>query len=744
MNLIPTGLPRQVLLLAAILAATIPGWAARIQGHVRSADGQPLSGVNLVLVSRSMGAASALDGSYLISGIPAGRFILEVSCLGYTSRRLPLALDEDESLDLDLQLEPAAVELDALVVTGRTADGLQSSRTARVEVVEQQELTRASTDGGLLSSLASRTGVDTRPCALCGAAGVGLQGLDPSYTEIRVDGLSLYGGLGGIYGLDGIGVAGLQQVELSKGVSSAGAGSGAMAGSLNLVSAQTQTRSTLSIGIQGGDTQRHLFESSLVRPVGRASAQVDAAYYAEPDLLDRNNDGLSDTPSIGRGRLAFRLSRDESGWGARAAVQALAERRVAGDTRWTRADRGSELIYGREILTRRFETTLSGKRVTSAGDIRLDAGLAVHRQDSWYGPTNYDALQRRLNLRAGWLRTWSPAQSTELALEYLQDDYQDNLELASPTDRLVRVPSMLLHHVWTPGPQVGLESSLRTEKHIGGELVGIPRLALRWEPVRDWQVRLAAGSGYRPVTLFSLDKAAHAGFDGIDVPSRLRPERSRNLSAGLRWSTGDLESRLTLDGTLFRTDFSDKVVLSWDEVLGITRYANADDAFSQGLELRAELLLVGRWRLDAGGTWSRVRYRYTEPAHAGDMALNQWHDEHLNPFWTARAQLKRLWAEQAVEASLTLRSTGPQVLPEGRGKTYTPTYHLLDLDLQKSLANWTFGLRVENLTDWVQPDAPLVTTATGQTVDAALIYGPMLGRTILARVQWTYQKGSDS
>ncbi|MCA9785645.1 MAG: carboxypeptidase-like regulatory domain-containing protein, partial [Candidatus Cloacimonetes bacterium] len=188
MNLIPTGLPRQVLLLAAILAATIPGWAARIQGHVRSADGQPLSGVNLVLVSRSMGAASALDGSYLISGIPAGRFILEVSCLGYTSRRLPLALDEDENLDLDLQLEPAAVELDALVVTGRTADGLQSSRTARVEVVEQQELTRASTDGGLLSSLASRTGVDTRPCALCGAAGVGLQGLDPSYTEIRVDG----------------------------------------------------------------------------------------------------------------------------------------------------------------------------------------------------------------------------------------------------------------------------------------------------------------------------------------------------------------------------------------------------------------------------------------------------------------------------------------------------------------------------------------------------------------------------
>jgi outer membrane receptor protein involved in Fe transport len=277
--------------LLALLWLAAPVWAARIQGQVLSPGGQPLPGVNLVLTGGRLGTASDPDGRFQIPGIPAGRHLLAVSCLGYKTRRIPLSLADTEELTLDLELEAEAMELAPLVVTGRAADGLKSSSTARVEVVEKQELKRASVDGGLLSSLAGRTGVDTRPCALCGASGIGLQGLDPSYTEIQVDGLSLSAGLGGIYGLESIGVGEVEQVELSKGVSAAGAGAGAMAGSVNLVSTRADGRTRLTLGLQGGDTKRHLFDGAVAVPLGRAQARISAAYYSEPDLLDRNGTG---------------------------------------------------------------------------------------------------------------------------------------------------------------------------------------------------------------------------------------------------------------------------------------------------------------------------------------------------------------------------------------------------------------------------------------------------------------------
>lgn len=710
--------------------------AARIRGRITDPGGQPLPGANLSLPGSTLGAASDLDGRYLILEVPGGRRMLVLSCLGYKTRRIPLDLKDEEDLELDLTLQPEAVELAPLVVTGRAADGLKGSSTARVEVLAKEELQRASSDGGLLSSLASRTGVDTRPCALCGASGVGLQGLDPSYTEIQVDGLSLSAGLGSIYGLESIGVGELQQVELSKGVSAAGAGAGAMAGSLNLVTDRAGGDTRLVVGLQGGDTRRHLFDSAIGLPVGSSALRIAAAYYAEPELLDRNDDGLSDTPMIHRGRLALRLEGPAGTWTRRAAVQAVAERRVAGDTDWTRDDRGSLWVYGREILTRRLETSGSLSRDLAQGRLSLDGGLALHRQDSWYGPTRYDALQRRWNLKAGWRRQWTPAQAAGIGLEYLHDDYDDNLRLANPTDRLTRVPSLLLEHAWGPVPSLSLETSLRGEWHRGGDQVVIPRANLRWTPLADLQLRLGAGAGYRPVTLFSLDKAAHAGFDGIEVPAGLEAERSLALSAGLRWQPSRAEGRWLLDATLFDTEFENKVILAWDEQAGITRYANADEAYSRGVELQAEWRPTPVWRIDAGGTVSRVRYRSREAGHAGHTEPGLWHEEHLNPRWTARAQVRRLWAGPSIEGSLTLRSTGPQKLPDGRARSEAPVYHLVDLDLQRTLGAWTLGLRVENLTDWIQPDSPLEQDEQGQTLDSALIYGPMLGRTILFRVQW--------
>ena len=75
---------------------------------------------------------------------------------------------------------------------------------------------------------------------------------------------------------------------------------------------------------------------------------------------------------------------------------------------------------------------------------------------------------------------------------------------------------------------------------------------------------------------------------------------------------------------------------------------------------------------------------------------------------------------------------GPQELPDDRLRDRSPSFVTVDAGVKKAFGRYTIGMQLENLTDYVQPDPVLVSDATsGQRIDAAMIYGPQLGRTVL-------------
>ena len=51
-------------------------------------SGDPLIGAAVMLEQTLKGAATDLDGSFSISGIPAGKYNLHVSCLSYTTLKV--------------------------------------------------------------------------------------------------------------------------------------------------------------------------------------------------------------------------------------------------------------------------------------------------------------------------------------------------------------------------------------------------------------------------------------------------------------------------------------------------------------------------------------------------------------------------------------------------------------------------------------------------------------------------------
>ena len=96
-----------------------------LSGSVRdSASGNPLAGVSVFLNSTSKGTVTRADGSFVLPGIPPGRYQMIISAIGYetivleiSSRNLPPALK--------IALRVKAAELEAFTVEPYMKDGWQ-------------------------------------------------------------------------------------------------------------------------------------------------------------------------------------------------------------------------------------------------------------------------------------------------------------------------------------------------------------------------------------------------------------------------------------------------------------------------------------------------------------------------------------------------------------------------------------------------------------------------------------------
>jgi len=696
--------------------------AAMLHLTVTNPAGQPLPGVTVVLPD-GRGAATDVNGLAVLDKV-SGTFTLTLSCVGFEGRKLTLDLPAQGHPSRSITLTPMDLPLEAMTIQGRKAAGMDLQGGRETERISVEDASARATDGSARAALGAMTGVDTRPCGLCGSAGVGLQGLDPNYTEVRMDGLALMSGVGALYGMDAVGVGQLASMAVTRGAVSSSEGSGAVAGSVELESRVPSGTDTLQLRLSLGDGWRHGAGITAGRNLAGLPMLMGLDWQADPQRIDRNGDQLTDTPQVGR--LASQISAGRSSQALRwnIAASGLREKRFAGDTDWTEGDRGDAATYGRDIAIRRGEMRFNSEGLLGkAGAWSLGGALVRHVQESWYGATSFNASQRRALLQAGLSRQWAGSAVTRLQAFTTDEKYQDNLldgdGLPLPTDRHDRVPGASISQSAMSGP-FRWELGLRMERQDEG-WIPLGRGSVATQPTPQTTLRLSASQGYRQVTLFSLDKAVHAGFDHVVLPERLEPERTLSLNLGLQQELVLQGGRLKANLSLFDVELWEKAVLRYTASAGHLEYGNARRAHSRGVEARAEWLGWSGWRLSGGGTWSRVMVDLDEG----------WQEEELAGSWTANAGLGRRGIANlsGLGAEMRVRATGSQLMPEGRERERTPAWAVVDASVDYRGWNWTLGVDLENLLDYVQPDNPLVEGGEhAGMLDSALIYGPLIGR----------------
>jgi outer membrane receptor protein involved in Fe transport len=138
-------LTKQALYISALLMLGLTLAAAqntgKISGIILDAQtGDPLIGTNVVLVGTSLGASTDLEGTFFILNIPAGKYDLQVSMVGYEKIiQRGVIVNSGRTTTADFKLKPTTLEQEAVVVEATRPD-VEREKTSTSEIVRTEDI----------------------------------------------------------------------------------------------------------------------------------------------------------------------------------------------------------------------------------------------------------------------------------------------------------------------------------------------------------------------------------------------------------------------------------------------------------------------------------------------------------------------------------------------------------------------------------------------------------------------------
>lgn len=408
-------------------------------------------------------------------------------------------------------------------------------------------------------------------CSICNVRNVVLNNLPGRFTTVMIDGVPIFSSVSSAYGLDMIGVNGVERIDISRGAGTSLIAPEALAGTVNIVSKRPAKAESV-VEAQAGQYGYRRLDGFLARPFegGAFTAALNVNHH---DSLDSNGNGVGEYTGYERtlGGLGLFLD-DLGGFKVRGRLDLVDEKRGGGalgndygaiksnmsgnpfdwsagkngspsSSGWVNPTTGALIPYdgGRggmsEIIeTQRQQAILVGERKLAGGaKFKLALGYANHDQDSFYEGDYYIAKQNQHYTEASLQQPFGATLLT-VGLNYRYEDLKSHGRLADGTE----VHGLDNYTYKTPGVYVQayralfderleLNGSLRHDRHnvFGG--ITSPRINALWHHSAETSSRIAVGRGFRaPTSFFEQDH-------GILATTRIErhidnPEISDNAS----------------------------------------------------------------------------------------------------------------------------------------------------------------------------------------------------------------------
>ena len=133
---------RKILLIILLLPICIySGTTGKLAGTIKdSQTGEALVGANVIIEGTNFGAATNVNGEYVILNISPGRYNVKFSFIGYeTTVMQDVSITVDQTTILQIKLNPQSIQVDEVVVTARTPL-IQKDVTSSISVITREEI----------------------------------------------------------------------------------------------------------------------------------------------------------------------------------------------------------------------------------------------------------------------------------------------------------------------------------------------------------------------------------------------------------------------------------------------------------------------------------------------------------------------------------------------------------------------------------------------------------------------------
>ena len=668
------------LLLAVCLTQFIFAQEQIVKGIVLF-EGIPLEGASVIVKDFNFGTITDASGAFSLSLSNIKNPKITISYLGYKSFNLKITKISNDLGNIELVSDD---KLDEVVISGTLKPVSRLKSPVSVEVYAESFF-KANPTSSIFEALDIINGV--RPqlnCNVCSTGDIHINGQEGSYTMILIDGLPIVSGLSSVYGLSGIPQSLIERIEIIKGPASTLYGSEAIGGVINLITKIPENASRFSFDSftsNWGDLNLDL--GHQYRLSKKINGLLGVNYFKYSNPVDNNSDGFTDLTLQDRISVFNKLN---IGKRLSFASRFVYEDRWGGEMNWNPTFRGGDLVYGESIYTSRVELFGTYK---FNNEISFQFSFNDHNQNSVYGTTLFKADQSIAFGQFIWNRTIKK-HDLVIGAAYRFTFYDDNTTatfnefLGINKEEITQLPGVFIQDEIQFNEQNSLLLGFRYDYNSIHGTIFTPRLNYKISN-QDLSsiLRISIGSGYRIAQIFTEDHAALTGARDVVFLNDLKPEMSWNINLNYVYKMYLKQGHiLNFDASIFRTDFSNKILPNYDTDPNLIIFDNlSGKSVTQGISLNFNSVFQNGLRISLGATY------IDSYIDSKGLKTIPYLTEKFQGVWNIKYEFQK----SNITLDFTGTITGPLKLPllgdlDPRSQ-FSPTFNIINLQLTKEWNN---------------------------------------------------------
>jgi outer membrane receptor for ferrienterochelin and colicins len=674
--------------------------------------GKPLPNANVVLVGTQRGAATDLNGEFVINRVPVGDHQLKVTYIGYESAVKTITVKSNDEIFAQFDMREDFFQTQQIVVTATRTEKLMEDVPVVTELVTQAEIEEKGAED-LSEILEDRPGIAIES-GTTGGQFLYMNGVDSRRILVLVDNVPLSGKLNNRLQLNLIDADKIDHVEIVKGPGSALYGNDAMGGVINIITKGYSENLKLQANGRVGSNDLYSGNFSF-------SGSNKGLDYA------LNIDHLREGFDQGASEIEIKETLSSSVNGkVRYQNDAIGGLAFSGEYKKDEQTSESAFMGGISDNNAKIKNLNSNLVWNKAFSDRFNLRLIGYYTDNFRTyesasqgssqPASIDTTTDELfGVKSDFTVTPFEKVKVDFGFDFSSNDYEN--------ERLPAVQNRKQSGVFT---QVETNLINNFTFTIGGrydkitDLEGYfsPRLSAMYTFNSVLKLRGSYGGGFRAPSFIELYSDFPIPIPGMPLRvvgnPDLKPEKSMggNLGVEYLWN-----SFLLVNATLFHNKFEDMIVDYEPQPLTYS-YLNVESATFRGVELQTRLYLLNNLT-------TTLSYNFTDiDQKEEDVAFSK-----ISPH---TASLRVTYGLFQNRLKLSLRdqffSERDILVVSGMSGAYTKVkkdaYNEVDLTLSYNLNKLlTLRLGTTNLTDYTDKD-----------------YGPYIGRRIFFGISTTFQK----